>query len=420
MLVGSKLELEIKTNKSLANANVKLGEVVFPMTMMANDKHFGLTIPGDGGQLAGGEYEFELVDVSGLSSSRRSKFKITIKEDDVPKVRASLLGISGLVSARAILPTMYQAADSYGLTQLSFDANWKTGIDEDPPGKREQVIAELGLNEDGTPIRQVKDYAELDLIPYKLTPGTSFRFSVTAKDNYPGVPKIGRSQEFLLRVVSDEELRADLLRREIEQRKAFDDQAYQVQMALMTEVQAIAVRTIGPGVTQEDFDAQREAALIGLVRKQKGIGTAMDRVADRFEEFLVEVTNNRLHEAENESFPDREPIETRFDERIIKPIRRLDSELVSMASRHLDNSRRAVRDPSELIQAVDQVVVLQLRILEEMKKILSAMAQSERFQGIINAFLEVKKGATDIRGGIKDQLKPKDDIFENEDDIFDK
>ena len=420
ILVGSRLQLAIKTNKSLATANLKLGDEVFPMKMAGDDTQFNLTVPGGEGELRGGEYQFDLVDVAGLPNNRRSKFKITIKEDDVPKVRASLLGISGLVSARAILPTAFQAADSYGLTQLSFDTNWKSGVEEETPGQREQLIAELGLNQEGMPVRQVKDNAVLDLIPFKLTPGTSFRFSIAAKDNHPGQANVGHSQEFLLRVVSDEELRADLLRREIEQRKAFDDQAYQVQMALMTEVQAVAVMTPDPGMSKEEFDAQREAALIGLVRKQKGVGTAMDRVANRFEEFLVEVTNNRLHEAENQLAPDQR-IETRFDERIIQPIRRLDAELVSMASRHLDNSRRAVRSPDELDQAVDQTVVVQLQILEEMKRILSAMADSESFQEVINDFLEVKKDSTEIKGGIKNRLKPKDDVFEDDDNgIFDK
>lgn len=419
VLVGSRLGMAIKTNKPLTQANVKLGDESFPMEMAGNDQQFELTIPGEGEQLRGGEYEFELIDASGLSSNRRTKFKVTVKEDDVPKVRASLLGISGLVSTRAILPTSFQAADSYGLTQLSFESKWKTGVDEETPGERDQVFAELGLDESGLPIRQIKDYAELDLLPYKLTPGTSFRFSVAARDNHPGNALVGYSQEFLLRVVSDEELRADLLRREIEQRKAFDDQAYQVQMALMTEVQAIAVMAQGPNVSQADFDAQREAALIGLIRKQKGVGTAMDRVANRFEEFLVEVTNNRLHEAENQLAPDQR-IETRFDERIIQPIRRLDAELVSLASRHLDNSRRAVGDSEELGQAIDQTVAVQQQIVVEMKKILSAMADSESFQEIINDFLEVKQDTTDIKGGIKDQMKPKDDVFENDDDIFDK
>ena len=420
VLVGSRLEIGIKTNKSLSAASLKLDEEVYAMQVGENDTEFTLTIPGEGQALVGGEYEFELVDSAGMKGARRSKFRVTVKDDDVPKVRASLLGISGLVSARANLPTSYQAVDSYGLTQLAFDATWKTGDNDEKTGQRELVFAEPRPGEDGLPVRQIKDFAELDLEPLGLTPGTSFRFSVTARDNHPGTANVGRSQEFLLRVVSDEELRADLLRREIEQRKAFDDQAYQVQLALMTEVQAIAARTRAEGVSQEEFDSKREAALIALVRKQKGVGTVLDRVANRFEEFLVEVKNNRLDEAENQLAPEQR-IETRFDERIIGPIRQLDSELISLASRQFDNARRAIRDQAELEEIVDQSVELQLAILEEMKRILSAMADSESFQEIINDFLEVKSKTTEIKGGIKDRINPDDGIFDgDDDDIFDK
>lgn len=417
VLVGSQLRVDIKTNKPLTEANLKLGEALFAMKSTGNSQQFGLTLPGDGGELRGGEYEFELVDESGLKSSRRSKFKITIKEDEPPKVRASLLGISGLVSTRAILPTSYQSADEYGLTRLAFDCNWKTGVDETQPGQRELIFAEFGLP-DGQPVRESKDVSVLDLLPLNLAPGTSFRFAVAASDSHPGQPNVGRSQEFLLRVVSDEELRADLLRREIEQRKAFD-QAYQIQMELSTELQAIEARQLGPGVSPDDFDSQREAALIGLVGSQKGIGTAIDRIASRFEEFLVEVKNNRLDEAENEIAPDQR-IETRFDQKIIQPIRRLDQELVTLATRHMDNCRRAVRDPDELNAVVAQAVDVQQQILEEMKRILSAMNDSESFQEIINDILEVKQDATGIKADIKNRLKPKD-IFEGDDDgIFDK
>ena len=417
VLVGSQLRIDIKSNKALTDANLRLGEESFAMNSTSDDpKEFGIKLPGTQGELRGGEYEIELLDETGLKSSRRSKFKITIREDDPPKVRASLLGISGLVSTRAMLPTSYQTADEYGLTKLTFDCNWKTGVDEERPGNRELVFKEFDVSQ-GAPTRDSKDVAVLDLLPFKLDPGTSFRFAVTAFDNHPEEPKVGRSQEFLLRVVSDEELRGDLLRREIEQRKAFD-QAYQIQMELSTELQAIAARQLGLDKSREDFDSQREAGLIGLVGNQKGIGTAIDRIASRFEEFLVEVKNNRLDEAENEIAPDQR-IETRFDQKIIQPIRRLDQELVTLATRHMDNCRRAVRNPDELQAAVDEAVSVQQQILEEMKRILNAMNDSESFQEIINDILEVKQDATGIKADIKNRLKPKD-VFDDDDDVFDK
>jgi len=286
---------------------------------------------------------------------------------------------------------------------------------EEDNGKREIPIGEFAAQEDGTPARKAQQDEVLDLVPLKLKPGASFRFAVAAYDNFPGQAKIGKSQEFLLRVVSDEELRADLLRREIEQRKAFD-QAYQIQLELTTEIQAIAARQPKPGTTKEDFGAQREASLIELVRNQKGVGTAVDRVANRFEDFLVEVKNNRLDEAENAIAPDQR-IETRFDQKIIRPIRRLDSELISMATRHLDDCRRAIQTDEGLQDAVGQTVVVQAAILEEMKRILSAMNDSESFQEVINDFLEIKGQEQALKGIIKDAQKPNEGVFE-EKDIF--
>jgi len=414
VLVGSKLQLGIKTNKPLSQSSLKIGDEVFAMQQASDDQTFELTVPGPEGQLAGGEYEFELTDVAGLKSSRRSKFKIAIKEDEPPRVRAKLWGISGLVSSRAMLPTSYSALDEYGLRSTAFDCSWKAG--DDASGERELPIGEFSAQEDGTPTRKAEKDAVLDLVPLKLSPGTSFRFAVAAYDNYPGQAKIGKSQEFLLRVVSDDELRADLLRREIEQRKAFD-QAYQIQLELTTEIQAIAAKTPSDGTTQENFEAQRESSLIELVRNQKGVGTAIDRVASRFEDFLVEVKNNRLDEAENAVAPDQR-IETRFDQKIIQPIRRLDSELVSMATRHLDDCRRAVQVEGEFENAVGQTVAVQTAILDEMKRILSAMNDSESFQEIINGFLELKDQEVLLKKIIEDTQKPADDVFENEDDIF--
>lgn len=415
VLNGSQLSVRIKTNKPLDLANIKLGETVIPMESSEEQDEFRCIIGSSDQPLVGGEYEFELVDSTGLSSTRRSKFKITTKDDDAPKVRANLLGISGLVSARAMLPTSYQAADEYGLTKMAFDMNWKTSVEEDKPGKLEQEFAKFELV-DGKPVRGAKDIAVLDLLPLNIPIETSFRFSVAATDNQPGNPATGRSQEFLLRVVSDEELRGDLLRREIEQRKAFD-QAYQAQMELATELQAIAVRQRTVDVSQEEFDSRREAALIGLVRSQKAIGTSIDRIASRFEEFLVEVKNNRLDEAENEYAPEQR-IETRFDEKIIQPIRQLDQELISAAARQMDNCRQTVRDPQSLSNSAESAANIHQQVLDEMRKILSAMNDSEGFQSLVNEVLQLKDEGTRQMKDIEKELKPKD-IFDDNDGIFD-
>ncbi|MEM9942861.1 MAG: hypothetical protein AAF939_14955, partial [Planctomycetota bacterium] len=314
VLTGSRLTASITTNKPLSSAAVSLGEESFEMSPIDSSQAFEITIGSDESPLRGGEYVFSLADQAGLSSSRQTKIKLTIKDDEPPKARASLLGITGLVSSRAMLPTSYQVGDDYGLVSLGFDMNWKTGDSENEEPKQEFAEFKKLSQPNVAPILTDKDVAVLDLMPMNLPRDTSFRFSVLATDNHPEIAGQGRSTEFLLRVVSDEELRGDLLRREIEQRKAFD-QAFQAQTNLAAELQAMIARKRNPAIQSGRFDAQREAEIIELIRTQKGIGTAIFGIAERFEEFLVEVKNNRLDEAENELAPDQR-IETRFDEKI--------------------------------------------------------------------------------------------------------
>ena len=410
VLEGSQLSITAKTNKRLQSAKLLAGGVETDISIPTaeGDRSIAILIPRSDQEepLVGGDYELKLTDESGLQNLRRSKFAITIKEDKAPKLRADLLGISGLVTPRATVPVSFQAIDDYGLNQMFFDCRWRVGEEETETAKQ--------INFDGLPeIRPAvssKDVGVLQLETLPLQPGMNLRMTVSAEDTRPGEPNISASQEFLLRVVSQEELRADLLRREIEQRKAFE-QIYQAQMELTAEIEAVAASDPEQNVSIEKFHSQREAKMISMVRDQKGVGTSIDRIANRFEEFLVEVKNNRLDEAENELMPSQR-IEKRFDEKIIRPIRRLDQELISVATRNMDNCRRVEREQNELDIAVNQTIVVQREVLEAMKKILDAMNNSETFQEILNEMLEVKRTTDSISVGI-DKIKANQTITDD-------
>lgn len=418
VLAGSWLEVSAKTNKPVQNAILKSGETAFTMNLADGGLGFSAS-PGKDSELVSGPYEFELLDEGGLGNARKSKFTLSLKEDSPPRVRAELLGISGLVSSRARLPTDYQVADEYGLLDIEFSSNWKTEKPEaDQATSKTMPIGTLDQQE-SKPWRSAANVAVFDLLPMKLPPGTSLRLAVVARDNRPENPGVGKSQEFLLRIVTDEELRADLLRREDEQRKAFE-QAYEIQLTLATELEALSISQPRDGQSIEDFHRQREMKLLGLVRDQKGIGTAIDRIATRFEEFLVEIDNNRLEEAEKEVVPGRPGIEERYNDRIIQPIRDLDTELVTLATQHLDNCRRVEQEQAKLDEAVQQTGETQQLILERMKVILEAMNDSRSFQDFLNSLLEIKSLEASIKKENEDKMKPKD-IFDDADpdDIFD-
>ena len=415
VLNGSQLEVRAEFNKPLKLATLRLGEREFTMAPEGDPVDslvYKILLPTEGESLSGGQYEFSVVDQTGLSATRPAKFTIKTREDGQPKVRAELLGISGLVVPRARIPVAYSVRDEYGLSEISLDCNWKNS-DEDARDKQAQTFEKVIRKfDDPTKMVDAEENVDvLDLEPLAVNPGGSFMLSVVAKDNRPPQPNQGRSGDFLLRIVTEQELRDDMLRREIEQRKAFQ-QAYEAQMELAAELRAVAGMSPN-GQTPEQFKAMREERLITIGRDQKAIGTSISAVASRFEEFLVEAKNNRLDEDE-QALAGGQTIEQRFDGGIIQPIRRLDSEWIALAARNLDNCRRFVDDPAALINAVTETGQVHQQIMAEMKRILDAMEDSENFQEVVNKLLEIKRNEIQIKTEMDKRNNNDDDIFDDD------
>lgn len=430
LLVGSRLDIAIEANKPLSSAIVKHESQ--EVSLVAHDDlstAFRGTLPGGQAEvnnqqdLLGGQYELVLRDKTGLANVRKTKFDLTIREDKPPQVRASLLGISGLVVPQAILPTSFEAVDEFGLRRMYFDCSWRTPdlTDADPALTREIGFEQVKIDSQQKDLTRLDDVEVLNLAGLGLQPGANFRYQVAAVDSKPDLPGVGKSREFLLRVVTGEELRADLLRREVEQRRAFL-QARDQQLELRTELQVWASRVSSDA--SSEAAAQQESELIRLLRDQKGIGTTIDRVATRFEEFLVEVSNNRLDQSEEEAgIAVENRMASRFENGIIGPIRQLDQQEVAMATRQLDNCRLAHSSAaSDLAQQMEQTAAIQQQVVDRMDEILRAMSSSEDYQELVNKALELKADQQRLRRDIENSLKP-DDIFEDDpeeiEDIFD-
>jgi hypothetical protein len=242
------------------------------------------------------------------------------------------------------------------------------------------------------------DLAVLDVERLNLQPATSLRFVLVAEDNQIPDPGRGESREFLLRIVTDEELRADLLRREIEQRKSFQ-QAYDAQMSLASEMRELIAVPAG-GIDQEQWQGERQNRLINLYRSQRGIGTSVDMVANRFEEFLIEVDNNRLDEETAKIDPDR-TLKARFANEIVGPIRFMDENMITAATRGIDNCRRRIADNTEFALSVEDTIATQEAILERMREIMASMESSESFQEAVNRLVEIKR----IEEGLLKQIE---------------
>ncbi len=406
VLNGSQIEVEVRANKPLRSCELVWNDTTLTMEPSTPERETYRISLGANTALEGGKYKLALIDDSNLNNIREFSFEIRLTEDSVPVVRGQMLGISGLIVPRARVPISYSAEDDFGLTKLGFECSWSNDTTD-------------GSNEISLPIenwavrppqKEVSDVAVLEIERLKLEPETSLRVLLAAADNQ--IPTAGRgvSREFLLRIVTDEELRADLLRREIEQRKSFQ-QAYDSQMEMVSEMREL-MATPAEGTSNADWQTQRQNRLVNLYRSQRGIGTSVDLIAKRFEEFLVEVHNNRLDEEVAKIDPER-TLTQRFENEIIIPIRAMDETMISLAAQNIDNCRRNFADEVAFRTSVMETVDLQEAILERMRAIMESMESSESFQDTVNRAVEIKRFEEAMRKQLESKGSTKG-VFDDE------
>ncbi len=404
ILSGSGLRVGITANKTLQSAELVRGEQITPLNMVdAENRLFQVEIgrEGETESVSGGTWAIRLVDERGLGNVRDSSFEVRIRDNEKPSVRSRLLGISGLVVPTAYVPIEWGATDDYGIATVVFDTKWQ----DESVAIGERKIPVAGFV--GGPILAEipENVTVMELEPLGLQPGMTLRFRQAATDYAQPTSATGESREFLLKIVTEEELLSDLLRREIEQRGVFQ-QAYDRQLELNSQLlQAVA----SPG-SDENTARELETRLLGLYRAQRTIGTSIVAVASRFDEFLVEVANNRLDEHTKADNPGQ-TIQGRFENEIIRPIRDLDDKLVNDSARGMETARRSIAQPAELAKAVRETSATQEQILDAMRIILSAMQSSENFQEAVNRLLEIRR----IEQNMQRELERKG---ENPEDIF--
>ena len=223
-----------------------------------------------------------------------------------------------------------------------------------------------------------------DLRGLQVDVGSTLQFHLEADDNNDvSGPGTGKSKTFLLRIVSEQDLRADLLRREKELRQDFK-QLVAAQESLVADTQAWAASTR----EQEQLDNQQLETLVQIQKRQKFVGAELGQVARRFEDIAIEVGNNRIEDATG-------PLQSRLKDKIVEPSWLLADDTVPDLVSDLGEMRRvpALRDRN---QKGSNVVSDQQQLVADMQEILSQMEQAEGFQAAVNLLYEVQKAQQDV------------------------
>ena len=414
ILDGSSIRLFAKSNRDLAVAELVHNQGVIPFSATDDGSQFELSIAAD--EVRNGQFKIRLRDESMRVPPRSAGFEIEIEADQTPEVRASLKGISGLVINRAKIPFTVTVNDDFkiekvflryswqddtgeqtGSGEVAFEeyepmSNWQAGK-PDEPMKVSEILPSSGIS-------LTQQFLDLDALvdDVKIPAGAGLNFTIVAVDNdLVGEANTGVSKEFLLRVVTEEEFRADLLRREKEARQEFD-LIYGRQKETQTDTEALAADTKIADESYDQFYSEIKKQLSEYTRNQRLIGENIEGVIGRMEDLLTEGMNNRLDESTGE-------FETRYSTRIIGPMQTITDEMMIELRIQLDSARRAVTEESKRLEHLSNAAVIQGEIIKKMEDILQEMEKNEGLQEIINKVFEAKKSQAKLKKQTDDERK---------------
>ncbi|QDU30969.1 hypothetical protein ETAA8_61220 [Anatilimnocola aggregata] len=346
-------------------------------------------------EVAGTQYTILLTDTLGLTSRRPTTFGLRIRADREPRVRARLIGISGMVVPKARIPFSCRVTDDFGLTDLRAKFRWDLLAQGGEDAGKSSGAGEIPFESlkdafQGKPPGELALDEAIELGPHQIPTGSGLTFSFVAQDNdnVPDevgapVPNVGASSDFLVRVVTEEELRTDLLRREKEQRQEFE-RLVKSEEELLTDGQALeaATRDVA-ALTQEQKDQ-----LMQMQKRQKVYGTNTGAIGERMANILIEVENNRLEEANGK-------LQGRLQE-IIKPLRELADQDMPGLVQTLDQVRRQAAAQQPRNEAITTLLKQQEATIAKMKQVLALMVKSEGYQEAVNLLYEIQKSQQDV------------------------
>lgn len=400
MLPGSRLRVKAQANKPLVRAAlVVAGEVLVPLEdqkvrkppnsvrtlelIARQQAGFDVEISAD--KLVAGIYRFELTDTLGLTNRPQTTFTIHKGIDREPRVRSQLVGVSSMVVPQARMPISCQIEDDYGLTDVKMSYRWKGNDTAETPREGTFSFEQLRGPLSGTQVGRFSNLLELnfadqiDLAPLNIPPGASLSIHCVATDNNDVTgPQRGRSPELLLRIVTAEELRIDLLRRETQQRLELE-RLLKDQQALVTDSRALAASLANDAIEQ----------LMQLGRRQQQIGQGTAAIADRLAAIASEIGHNRLEAATG-------AWQTRLSHEVVEPLVALTDQQIPEAEAALDQARRRENGTTTQLSSLTTAVALEQEIASRMKAIVDRLVKAEGYQEAVNLLYEIQQAQTEV------------------------
>ena len=394
--VGTKVIADARTNKDLVAVRID--------TIVNEEAGPSETLHSDGDTAGWRAFEhtcdalsedttlpFTLTDTDGIESREPIRLALVAVPDLPPQLTARLDGIGSQVTAEARLPVVGRVIDDYGIDTLRFEY----GIDEQEPA--EQPIAELPQHPTELPLD-----AAMELEPLGLVPGQQLLVAVKAADRYDLAqgPNVGTSDRWLLEIVTPEDLRLALERRELMLRQRFEsivrevtetgDLLLDIRFASVDESES-ADETEETEDRPDDVEETVAPVTMRMLRIQRAVQNGRKNahetlgVAEAFDDIQRQLINNRI---------DTPELNQRLDQGIARPLHNIVDEMFPELQRRLAQLQEHAADNDTGPRLRDEAKQQVDRILRQMNDVLERMLELESFNEaveLLRAIIELQE-----------------------------
>lgn len=381
VLPGSSVTVWITTNKPVREARLMADRDVVATAESDEDRLRVAFLPTQTRT-----YHFELADELGLGNKDPVRLSIRMLKDEAPGAMLKLPGVGDMVTPEAEVPIELEFTDDYGLQsaalsyRLSRDGAADEAISLPTPGERATAFA--------TSIRWPVGSSG-------AAPGDLITLVARARD-YDDVsgPNEGVSADAVLRVVTRDELLAELMRREQELREDF---------ARLVDLQERVRGDLLSALAEQGAladQAGRSAAFLPLERRQRNIAASANVIRQQYEQVVLQRRINKVDVADEMQ---------RIQEGIVTPLTELSRRDLPAAA---DAMRRLVdRATPEDGAATDQQ---QAEILDAMRAILANMVEWQGYQEVVNMVRDILQAQQELQQETRKALeRDAEDVFDD-------
>jgi hypothetical protein len=298
--------------------------------------------------------------------------------DAPPQVSVQLRGISSAITPGARIPVGGNVTDDYGLARITFDYQVDEGEHQTrdlspPPGAAATYRVEHALD--------ARQFAETA----RLAPQQKLRLQIKATDqcDLGRGPNTGISQTFTLDVVTPQQLRGLIDRRELLLRQQFETTIGELSATRDLLARLARDAPTGAGTSRPNGDApaasthdpmQRRLLTARVIQNVARSAHETVDVAEAFAEIRAELINNRIA---------TESLKQRLKEGIADPLRSIGQRRLPAIHARIERIQPHVApaegDREILRDAIGQTDA----VLVEMKAILSKMLELESFNEVL-------------------------------------